>query len=115
MKKLFYLLSVTACALVISGCASADHQQLVKSTVFGFQAKSPGTAANTSVVIQFGLIRSEFLDNPTSTNGPVFAAQFSSHVDAHMSALSQTANESFSTLPQAFNQSTNGESVITSK
>lgn len=103
MKKTFFaclaLLFATGCAKTLQ-----NKQVLEKSTVFGFQAKTPGTAQGTSVTIQFGLVRNEYWSNPTSTN-KVYAAAYSSHVDANLGLFNQRAKESFGTeasvLPEA--------------
>ena len=95
------LISAAILAGCTSGCVSKTDQALEKSTLFGFRAKTPGPSS-TSVEIDIGLVRNEFWKNPTSTN-PIYAAQYSSHVDAKLSALSQSAKEDFSTLPQNVN------------
>jgi hypothetical protein len=81
-----------------TGCVTKQDQVLEKSTVFGFQAKTPG-GTGYSTTIQIGLVRNEFWKNPTSTN-KIFAAQYSSHVDAKLSVVSQSAKEDYSTLSQ---------------
>ena len=110
---LFTLLAI-ACffAFVTSGCVAVKDRQIVdKSTVFGFQAKSPGPEG-TQIVIQFGLVRNLHVSNPVSTN-PVHVAQFSSHVDADMTALHQNGKESISTLPQAITSSVTDSNTST--
>ena len=109
------VLAVALCGgLFVTGCVTQNKQVLEKSTVFGFQAKTPGTASGTSVIIQIGLVRSEYFSNPVSTNA-IYAGQFSSHVIAKLSAVSQSANEDISTLQQAVTVNTNEASVITTK
>ena len=87
--------------LALTGCVSfTEHKQtLTKQTIFGFQmANNPVTGvAGMIPQIQFGLVRNEFISNPTSTN-PIYAAQISSDVDATLGILSQkvTEKQSFS-------------------
>lgn len=115
--KLKNLLLIPALFLLIalSACVSKTSQMFDKSTVFGFQAVSPGPSGS-NIKIQIGLVRNEYWSNPTSTN-KIYAAQYSSHVDAKLSALSQSAKEDFSTLPQTVNDNENatntGINVIT--
>jgi hypothetical protein len=112
LLKLVVFLAVVAHALVfLTGCRSVRDRQVVeKSTVFGFQAKSPGPEG-TQITIQFGLVRNFYLSNPTSTNA-VHVAQFSTHVDADMTALHQNGKESMSTLPQAVSSSVSGSNSV---
>lgn len=78
----------------LSGCTATKQKQVLeKSTVLGFQAKTPGSA-NTTLTLQFGLVRNLYWSNPTSTN-PVYAAPFSNHVDAKLTATAQTGTEDF--------------------
>ena len=93
----------------ITGCVTQNKQVLEKSTVFGFQAKTPG-GTGYSTTIQIGLVRSEYWSNPTSTN-KVYAGGYSSHVEAKLSALSQSAKEDFSTLPQTVNNNESSTNV----
>ena len=98
IKLLMGLVLVTG----MTGCVvTKTNQVLEKSTVFGFQAKTPG-GTGYSTTIQIGLVRNEFWSNPTSSN-MIYAAQYSSHVDAKLSAISQSAKEDYSTLPQVVN------------
>lgn len=85
----------------VTGCAGSkgNRQVIEKTTVFGFQAKTPGPES-TQLVIQFGLVRNFYVSNPTSSNA-VNVAGFSSHVDADLTALHQNSKESLSTLPLA--------------
>ena len=103
MKTKIQFAILATAALLMAGCVSHSDQVLEKSTVFGFQAKTPG-GTGYSTVIQFGLIRNEFWKNPTSTN-QIFAAKYSSHVDGRLSVVSQTAKEDYSTLPQTVDNS----------
>lgn len=84
MKKTLCLCA--SVAMLITGCTTYK-QVLFKSTVFGLQASVPGYSA-----VQFGLIRSEYLSNPTGTN-PVYCAPFTSHVQANLNPISQSATE----------------------
>lgn len=107
------LIGIAAAIVLLTGCKSS-RQVIEKSTVFGFQAKSPGPSG-TQICIQFGLVRNFYASNPTGTN-PVYVAQFSSHVDADMTALHQNGKESISTLPQTITSSvsdTNSVSNVT--
>jgi hypothetical protein len=99
------VLTVSVLTVFVTGCVHQSDQVLEKSTVFGFQAKTPG-GQGYSTTIQIGLVRNEFWKNPTSTN-LIYAAPYSSHVDAKLSALSQTAKEDFSTKPQTVNDTEN--------
>ena len=101
MKKTMTIIGLAALLAGMTGCVTRQDQVLEKSTVFGFQAKTPG-GTGYSTTIQIGLVRNEFWVNPTSTN-KIYAAQYSSHVDAKLSAISQSAKEDYSTLPQAVN------------
>ena len=95
MKFIKLTLAFIAAAL-IAGCVTQNKQVLEKSTVFGFQAKTPGTSQGTSILIQLGLVRNEYWSNPTSTNA-VYAGPFSSQVYANLGLFNQTADESFAT------------------
>lgn len=89
------LLAIAAClALAVTGCVQ-NKQILHKSTVFGFQATTPELSYG-SVTVQFGLIRSEYWSNPTSTN-PVYAGPFNSAVNADLNIIHQKATENFGT------------------
>ena len=109
MKKLLLFALCLCASVALTGCITRQDQVLEKSTVFGFQAKTPG-GTGYSTTIQVGLVRNEFWKNPTSTNR-IYAAQYSSHVDAKLSALSQSAKEDFSTLPQTVDNSENSTNV----
>lgn len=114
LKGLAFVVLFGVIGHLVCGCANLkDKQVLEKSTVFGFQAKTPGGTAYETV-IQIGLVRNEYWSNPTSTN-KVYVGAYSSRVDAKLSALSQTAKEDFSTLPQAIKEQdgTNSNSIIT--
>lgn len=104
MKKII-LLSI---ALALTGCVTKNKQVLEKSTVFGFQAVSPGTS-DSQIKIQIGLVRNEYWSNPTGTN-KIYVGQYSSHVNANLTAIHQIADEDFSTLPQSVITDTNGVS-----
>ena len=98
MKKIL-LIGIAAIALsMVTGCVLNNKQVLEKSTVFGFQAKTPGTSSGTSILVQLGLVRNEYWSNPTSTNGVVYAAPFNSAVYANIGLFNQTADESIGTL-----------------
>ena len=97
MKKLFAVVALCVSGLVIAGCtATSNKQVLEKSTVFGFQAKTPGTAQGTSITVQLGLVRNEYFSNPTSTNA-LYASPFNSTVHANLAILNQTADENYGT------------------
>ena len=114
MKKLITALTLAGLTIAFgSGCVTQQKQVLEKSTVFGFQAKTPG-GTGYSTTLQIGLVRNEYFSQPTSTN-PIYAPQFSSHVNAKLSAMSQTAIEDFSTLQQEVVTSTNQDTSITTK
>ena len=100
-------LIVTLCV----GCKT-NRQVIEKSTVFGFQAKSPGPSGS-QICIQFGLVRNFSVSNPTSTN-EVYVAGFSSHVDADMTALHQNGKESMSSFPQQVESGTSETNSTTS-
>lgn len=101
---------MSAAALLLAGCVTTNKQVLEKSTLFGFRAKTPGPSS-TAVEIDIGLVRNEYWSNPAGTN-KVYAGPYSSHVNAKLSALSQTADEDFSTLPQKVSVDTNGVSTV---
>lgn len=69
---------------LLVGCAVSHKQVVVKSTVFGFQVGA-SPSGGPIPVIQFGLVRNEYLSNPTSTN-QLDSAPLDSYVDAEMSA-----------------------------
>jgi len=92
MKKIILIPIV---CLLLTGCL-ADKQVLMKTTVFGFNAQTPAVAGAGAVVIQIGLIRSEYISNPTSTN-EVHAAPLTSHVQANLNPLTQSATEDIGT------------------
>ena len=99
MKRLFISLLVCG-VIVLSGCVSNSHDQvLVKETIFGLDV-APGSGASSisglTYSVKFGLIRNEYLSNPTSTN-VVYAAPFQSSVNASIQPLDQTATEILST------------------
>jgi len=100
MKKMFTSIGVAACVLatviLATGCVTQGKQVMEKSTVFGFQAKTPGTSTGTSLLIQVGLVRNEYWSNPTSSNA-VYAAPYNSAVHANLAPLNQTADENFGT------------------
>ncbi len=93
-------------AVAAFGCVTQNKQVHEKSTVFGFQAVSPGTSGG-QIKIQIGLVRNDYFSNPTSTN-KLYAKDWSSHVNAHLSAISQQAEEDYSTLPEIVSTDTNG-------
>jgi len=91
MKK---ILIASFAALVLTGCAS--KQVLMKTTVFGFNAQTPSISGAGAIVVQIGLIRSEYISNPTGTNQE-FAAPLTSHVQANLNPLTQSATEDIGT------------------
>lgn len=91
-------ISIAALSLVLlTGCVQLVTKQVqFKSTVFGLQVSaSPTGGAMPS--IKLGLIRDTYLSNPTSTNGPVYAAPFVSSASGDIAPLHQTATENIST------------------
>ena len=108
--KIIPLIAVAIAVAGLSGCVTRDKQVHEKSTVFGFQAVSPGTSGG-QIKIQIGLVRNDYFSNPTSTN-QLYAKDWSSHVNAHLSAISQSAEEDYSTYPQSVTF-TNGAAVTT--
>ena len=112
MKK---ILAGCLIALVFGlvGCKTdLTHKQVkFKETVFGFKAATPGPNG-ASIGITFGLIRTDYFSNPTSTNGPIYAGQFSSHVDAGLSASQQAATEDWSTLPMTVKDSSDSTNHV---
>jgi hypothetical protein len=96
MKKMLSIVGV-AVLLATVGCVplSTIHKQvLTKQTIFGFQLAANPNTGITGIIpqVQFGLVRSEYISNPTSTN-QVYAAPISSHVVANLGMLSQSADE----------------------
>lgn len=81
--------------MCLNGCL-APRNRIVsdKSTVFGLEI------AYKDVKVRFGLIRNFNVSVPTSTN-KVFAAPFSTGMDADLKLTSQKANEQFSTMEPA--------------
>jgi hypothetical protein len=111
MKKLMIVLIGTC----LCGCVVHNAQIHDKSTVFGFQVVTPGTSG-TQIKIQVGLVRNDLLINPTSTNGPITAAPWTSHVKANLSAIKQDVEEDTTTLPsQSVTTDTNSISTIIAK
>lgn len=107
----FLSILLFGCVLALAGCVTQNKQVHEKSTVFGFQAVSPGPSGG-QIKIQIGLVRNDYFSNPTSTN-KLYAKDWSSHVNAHLSALSQQAEEDYSTLPETVSTDTNGVSNVT--
>lgn len=113
-----WLCIIVLIVMCCTGCAGSksNRQVIEKTTVFGFQAKTPGPEG-TQLVIQFGLVRNFYVSNPTSSNA-VNVAGFSSHVDADLTAMHQNSKESLSTLPLAVTTQTaptNSVSTFNSK
>lgn len=104
LNRVEFSLMLTAIALIIgcNGCVIKGQQTLIKSTVFGFNAQTPGASSGAAIVVQLGLVRNEFWSNPTSTN-TLSAAPYNSAVYANLSPINQTADEFFGTyqLPGA--------------
>ena len=92
--------ALLAAIIMSNGCvAITTHKQvLTKQTIFGFQLANNPTAGIAGILpaVQFGMIRGEYISNPTSTN-QVYAAPISSQVNADLGMLSQhaTENQSF--------------------
>lgn len=82
--------------IILTGCVgyTEKKQTLSKQTIFGFQLASNPSSGIAGLIpqLQFGLIRGEYISNPTSTK-PVYAAPISSKVDANLGFLSQKATE----------------------
>jgi len=93
MKK---LILIPLSCLLLTGCL-ADKQVLMKTTVFGFNAQTPALAGAGAVVVQIGLIRSEYISNPTSKATNIYAAPLTSHVQANLNPLTQSATEDIGT------------------
>jgi len=91
MKKLIFIV-LTAGSL--TGCVTQNKQVLYTSTVFGMQVAANPNTGITGIIpqFQFGLIRSHYVSNPTSTN-VVHAAKVDSTVNASLSVLSQSVSE----------------------
>lgn len=102
--KNLLLLAMIGSSVTLGACVTQQKQVLEKSTVFGFQAVTPG-GQGYSTKIQIGLVRNEYWSNPTGTN-KIYAADYQSHVTAKLSAMNQSANETFGTfeLPDAIYQ-----------
>jgi len=96
-KSVIILSALTiGCLLSFTGCKLEHKQVITKSTVFGFQATTPSIGSSGAVSVQIGLIRSEYISNPTATN-TVYAAPLQTHVTASLNPLTQSANEDIST------------------
>ena len=93
MKKTLTVIMLAIVSLAFAGCTTEHKQVLRKTTIFGFQATTPELGYG-AVNVQFGLIRSEYWSNPTSTN-TVYAAPFNSAVKADLNVLTQHADETF--------------------
>ncbi len=79
-------------ALSLAGCVTKTKQVIAKQTLFGFQIKAPGGMSGTGIVdLQLGLVRSEYISNPVTTNA--YAAPITSHVTAKVSAIKQDVAE----------------------
>ncbi len=92
MKKILLIITL---AILIAGCTT-NKQIIAKSTVFGFQASTPAVAGTGAMLIQIGLVRSEYVSNPTSTTN-VYAAPLTTHVQANLNPLTQSATEDIGT------------------
>lgn len=106
---------LVTCLMLGTGCvAMKENQQLWKTTIFGFQAKTPGTASGTAIVVQLGLARNEYISNPVriGSNGVPVAAPFTSHVDANVGLFNQRAVENISTMPEGLPESSFALSTI---
>ena len=112
MKKIIAIVAALV-AITLTGCVTQNKQVHEKSTVFGFQATTPGPSGG-QIKIQFGLVRNDWFSNPTSTN-QLYAKDWSSHVSAHLSVASQGAEEDYSTYPQTVSTDTNGIATVTTK
>lgn len=88
------LILIPILAFALCGCVTKNKQVIAKQTIFGLQvSESPTGGLYPS--IQVGLVRNEYISNPTGTN--ISAAPLSTHVDASISPLKQTAVEDIST------------------
>jgi len=77
-----------AIPLVLTGCV---HKQVIaKSTVVGIQATVMGYGQ-----VQVGVCRNEYISNPTGTN--ITAAPLTTHVNASLNPINQTAVEDITT------------------
>ena len=99
MKKYIAVLSIALLAVVgLTGCVTQNKQVMTTQTIFGFQLAANPNTGITGVIpqVQFGLIRSHYASNPTSTN-QINAAPMTSAVQANLGMLNQSAteNESF--------------------
>jgi len=97
MKKIILAAIAVSIATMFTGCAefsTTNKQVMTTQTIFGFQLAANPNQGITGVIpqVQFGLIRSHYVSNPTATN-PVYAAPISSVVNANLGVLSQTATE----------------------
>lgn len=94
---LLLLLTLLAIALLFSGClVQRKNQVLIKTTVFGMQiGASPGGGMIPNV--QLGLVRNEYVSNPTSSNA-LYAAPFTATSSGDLSPLKQTASETITSL-----------------
>lgn len=90
------LLSLSFVVLAGTACVGRKGDIVTsKTTVLGFQAKSPGQNG-TEIVLQLGLIRSDWKQIPTSTN-ELHAPDYVSRVNANLSLTRQFANEDIAT------------------
>lgn len=81
--------------LFLCGCHSIirkDNIVIIKSTVFGLDIS---TYPNNLPHIRFGLVRHFYQTFPTSTNGPVFAPQYSTYVNGDIGVTAQDVQEEF--------------------
>ena len=95
MKKLSTLI-IMAAAVGMTGCVinTTQKQVLAKQTIFGLQLANNPQAGLAGIIpaVQFGLVRNEYISNPTSTN-QVYAAPITQNVKADIGFLSQSVDE----------------------
>ena len=94
MKKAVFIPLIAIFAA--TGCVgiTTQKQVLVKQTIFGLQLANNPQAGLAGIIpaVQFGLVRNEYVSNPTSTN-QVYAAPIEQNVNAKIGFLSQDVDE----------------------
>ena len=97
MKNKLALIITLSVLVGSTGCIpfpTTQKQVLVKQTIFGLQLANNPQAGVAGIIpaVQFGLVRNEYVSNPTSTN-QVYAAPITQNVQANIGMLKQDVTE----------------------
>jgi tetrahydromethanopterin S-methyltransferase subunit C len=92
----------------------AEKAVVIKRSIFGLEL-APGIGGSSASSIMpsmgIGLIRTELVTIPKCKSGETMP-EFSNHVKAHFSFVSQDAEEDFSTLKQSVSTDTNQVTTV---